>query len=96
MPTALEYIYQLELLDTNGVALPKTELGKKIGENFSDLEPSFANDKGFKLAIERAVEEQGIGARNLFFPYRPTDYHGQSPYSPNDLFEIKKPGNYTL
>ena len=95
VPTALEYIYQLELLDTNGVTLPKTELGKKIGVKFWDLEPSFANDKGFKLAIERAMDEPSIGARNLFFPFKP-GYGGQPFYSPNDLFEIKQPGNYML
>jgi hypothetical protein len=95
LPTALEYIYQLELIDTNGVALTKTELGKKVGVKYMDLEPTFANEKGFKLAIQHVMDEPGVGARNLFFPFRP-GYGGRPFYSPNDLFESKQPGNYTL
>jgi hypothetical protein len=95
IPTALEYIYQLELIDTNGVALPKTELGKKIGVKFLDLEPSFAIDNGFKLARERAMDEPSWGGRYLFFPTR-AGYGGQATYSPEDLFEIKRSGNYML
>jgi hypothetical protein len=96
MPTALEYVYQLDLLDTNGVALPKTELGKRIGVKFWDLEPSFANNTGFKLSREHTTESgTGIGAQWLFFPTK-SGFGGQPIYSPNDLFEIKQPGNYTL
>jgi hypothetical protein len=96
MPTAPEYVYQLELLDTNGIALPKTELCKNIGVKYWDFAPSFAKDSGFKLAEEHIVNGQGIGARYLFFPHRSGYFNGEPFYSPNDLFEIKNPGNYTL
>jgi hypothetical protein len=96
MPTALEYVYQLELFDTNGVAMPKTKLGKRVGVKFFDLEPSFTNDTGFKLAREHTTEPgTGIGAQWLFFPEK-SGAGGQPIYSPNDLFEIKNPGNYAL
>ena len=94
MPTAVEYVYQIELLDTNGFALPKKKLAEKIGKEFSDLKPSFANDTGFKLKIQHITPS--LGGEYLFFPHKPGYYNGEPFYSPNDLFEIKQPGNYTL
>jgi hypothetical protein len=95
IPTAPEYIFRIELLDTNGIALPKTELGKRVGTKFFDLDTSFDSNKGFKLRIERAMDEPDWGGQYLFFPFRP-GYGGQPFYSPNDLFEIKNPSNYKL
>jgi hypothetical protein len=94
MPTAHEYIYKIELFDTNGVEVPKTKLGKDVGTKFFALEPIFNPYKGYKLAIETTVNE-GSGWCYLFFPYRP-GYGGQPFYSPNDLFDVSRPGRYTL
>jgi len=94
MPTALEYVYRLELLDTNGSALPPTKLAEKIGVKFLDFKPSFANDTGFNLKILQT--DPSLGGEHLFFPHRPGYFNGEHFYSPNDLFEIKQPGNYTL
>lgn len=94
MPTALEYVYQLELLDTNGFALPKKKLAEKIGVKFWDFKPLFDNETGFDLT--RVHITPSLGGPYLFFPHRPGHYNGEPNYSPNDLFEIKQPGNYTL
>jgi hypothetical protein len=94
MPTTLEYVYQVELLDTNGAALPKKKLAEKIGVKFLDLKPSFTNDTGFELT--RVHITPSLGGPYLFFPHKPGYYNGEPFYSPNDLFEIKQSGNYTL
>ena len=94
MPTTLEYLYQIELLNTNGFALPKTKLAEKVGVKFLDLKPLFANDTGFKLKIQHITPN--LGGEYIFFPHKSGDYNGEPYYSPNDLFEIKQPGNYTL
>jgi hypothetical protein len=42
-PTQPEYAYQVDLFDTNGVAMPKTELGEKVGSNFLDFDSTPSN-----------------------------------------------------
>jgi len=95
IPTAPEFIYQIELLDTNGIAMPKTEFGKTVGTRFLDLDTSFDGNKGFKLRMEHPSYGPEFGGQHLFFPTRP-GYKDQRFYSPTDLFEIKDPGNYKL
>src|SRR2546425_981835 len=36
-PTQPEYAYAVELFDTNGIALPRTSLGKRAGSRFLDF-----------------------------------------------------------
>lgn len=81
MPQAVEYAYRAELFDTNGVAAPKTKLGKRVGSNFLQLNATFSN-RAARLRRTTAMDMPGFGGKSLF---RPTD-----------LFEIKKPGRYTL
>jgi hypothetical protein len=82
VPTEPEYAYQVELFDTNGVAMPKTDLGKKAGTKFFDFD-STAYEKGITI---KHLHAQKIG--------EVTD----SPFlfRPSDLFKVEKPGNYTL
>jgi hypothetical protein len=94
MPTSVEYLYQLELLDTNGIAQPKKMLAKNVGVKFLDFKPLFANDTGFELTKVHITPS--LGGPYLFFPHRSGHYNGNNSYSPDDLFEIKQPGNYSL
>lgn len=76
-PSHQEYAYQIELSDSNGVTVPKTAMGRKVGARFSDF-----NVK--KQTYRTIVEQKTVpsGWRVMF--------------RPSDLFEIQKPGDYTL
>jgi hypothetical protein len=80
-PTQPEYAYQVELFDTNGIAIQKTEMGKQVGKRFDDFD-EFAMKKNIKVNAE-AVKKNEPAPWSLMF-------------RPIDLFEIDKPGNYTL
>jgi hypothetical protein len=80
VPVEPEYAYQVELLDTNGVAVPKTELGKKVGTKFLDFE---ASKNEVKIKRLRADKKGKAVAMPILF-------------RPSDLFQIDKPGIYTL
>ena len=85
IPAELEYAYQVELLDTNGVAMPKTELGKKVGAKFFEFD-TFPSKKS--IAVEHmSVKKigQSAGASFLF-----------NRHPARDLFEVDRPANYTL
>jgi hypothetical protein len=82
VPAEPEYAYQVELLDSNGVAVQKTELGKKIGEKFFDFSFSAA-EKGVKIIHMHASKVGDMTSAPLLF-------------RPKDLFKIEKPGNYKL
>jgi hypothetical protein len=94
IPAEPEYAFRVELFDTNGVAMPKTELGRRVGTKFMDLDTTFSN-AGPRLAIVRPADEPGYTGQYLFFPQK-SGYGGGPFYSPSDLFEIKSPGRYTL
>jgi len=94
IPTEPEYAYQVELLDTNGTAMPKTRLGEQVGRRFFALDTTFSSE-GAQLRRAYATDKPGFPSQYLFFPSKPG--HGGRPvYSPNDLFDIKKPGRFTL
>lgn len=81
VPKQPEYAYQVELLDANGVHMPKTELGKKVGIHFLALNPSKVETKLQRLTAYE--KKDNLFGSNLLF-------------RPNDLFVIDKPGTYTL
>lgn len=82
IPTEPEYAYQVELLDTNGIAVAKTELGKTVGSKFMDfnLTPSISGIHTQMIGANR----RGNASTLLII------------FCPKDYFEITKPGNYTL
>lgn len=85
IPEKLEYAYQVELLGTNGAAMPKTQLGKMIGTKFFEFD-SRGSKNGIAVVHLRARKiGEMAGAPLLFYPYRM-----------EDLFRIDKPGRYTL
>lgn len=89
-PVKPEYAYQVELFDTNGVAVPKTAAGKRAGTKFLDFCLKTAVVRltfGPEPNAMRTMVIEKVGAErspNLF------------TFRPSDLFEISKPGNYTL
>jgi hypothetical protein len=81
IPPQPEYAYTVELFDTNGIAVTKTEMGKNIGKKFHDFDES-ALKTHVKINAE-AVKKSELAAWWLMF-------------RPSDMFEVAKPGNYTL
>lgn len=85
VPAEPEYAYQVELLDTNGVAVPKTELGKRFGTKFFDFNTT-PSKKGIAIRPLRANKKgKPVPTPCLFYPHHTSD-----------LFKIDKPGHYTL
>jgi hypothetical protein len=93
-PYAPEYAYQVELFDTNGVAMPKTDYGKRFGTKYFQLDTNFSNHDA-KLHLDMAQHEPGFGGHCLFFQTKPTQGAGYI-YTANDLFVINNPGRYRL
>jgi len=98
-PTSPENAYQVELFDTNGVAIPKTEVGKTIGTNFFDF-----NTNTFVLRSTGGYSGSGgwfgvkVKAQREAVTTKARQPQGQMLiiFRPSDLFVIDKPGNYTL
>jgi hypothetical protein len=90
VPTKPEYAYQIELFDTNGVAVPKTAAGKKMGTKFLDFDQ--------KSAVIRSTAGPEPNAMRTMVMEIVGGERSPSPFTlrPSDLFEITKPGNYTL
>ena len=85
VPAKPEYAYQIELLDTNGVAIPKTERGKNIGNKFFDVDAN-ASKNGILIHHLRADKKgQLVEMPILFYPNHVSDF-----------FMVEKPGNYKL
>jgi hypothetical protein len=80
VPAKPEYAYRVELLDTNGVAVPKTEAGKEAGSKFYEFGPRNNEIEVKHLHAERIPD---MTAAPLLF-------------RPSDLFQIEKRGAYTL
>lgn len=77
-----QYAYEVSLFGTNGVQVPKTEMGKIAGSKFSELDPTNLHT-GMKLQHLIADKpEQGLDSCHLF--------------KIKDLFKITNPGNYVL
>jgi hypothetical protein len=82
VPVEAEYAYQVDMFDTNGVAIPKKELGKKVGSKFFDFDASGS--------------QKGIATRHLFVRKIGEVTGSLSLFRPEDLFQIEKLGKYTL
>lgn len=82
VPAEPEFAYKIELLDTNGVSLPKTPRGKRAGTKFDDFdaEPS---KHGIAVKPLMAHKLDGVTEEPLLF--RATD-----------LFVVDRPGMYSL
>ena len=87
-PTKPEFAWQVELFDTNGVAVPKTAAGKKAGTKFLDF--------GLKTAVLRATFGPEPNAQRWVAMEKTMSRGGLLLFRPSDLFKIEKPGNYTL
>ena len=83
VPVESEYAYQIELLDSKGVPVPKTRLGKIVGSRFYEFN-SASSKKGVatKQLFVKPIGEQA-GAPLLFYPHKTKDF-----------FKINKPGDY--
>ncbi len=81
LPAQAESAYRVELFDSNGVTIAKTQLGKEVGIDFTDFGES-ALKKDLKVNAE-ALKKSELASWMVIF-------------RPADLFEIDKPGNYML
>jgi hypothetical protein len=92
-PANPENAYQVELFDANGVAIPKTEMGKKVGTKFLDFGPD-----SFVLHATGPDERHGVKAQLAGVTEKAWNPYGQMfiMFRPSDLFDIKDPGNYML
>lgn len=82
VPAQREYAYKVELLNSNGVPMPKTAIGKRVGTEFSDFDAKFYL-KGIPIKHLRANKEGHPVETPILF-------------RPSDLFKVDKPGKYTL
>jgi hypothetical protein len=82
IPAEPEYAYQVELFDANGVAVPRTETGKRVGRKFFNF-GNAPSKEGIRTKQMRADKKGQPAAMPILF--RPRDY-----------FKIDKPGRYTL
>jgi hypothetical protein len=82
VPAEPEYAYKIELLDTNGLSVPKTWRGSRAGSKFDDFD---AHPSKHGIAIKH------LGAHKM-------DGVTESPqlFRAADMFNIQKPGRYTL
>lgn len=98
-PTQPENAYQVELFDTNGVAIPKTEVGKKAGSKFFDF-----NTNSFVVWSTGGYSGPGgwfgvkVKSQREVVTTKAREPQGQMHiiFRPSDLFMIDKPGNYKL
>ena len=86
VPTRLPILpgdaYQIDMFDAEGNAVPKSELGKKVGTKFLDFEAS---------SLKQDAQTQ------LVYPRNRKDHFLQFYlFRPSDLFMVEKPGTYTL
>jgi hypothetical protein len=80
-PTQPEYAYEIELLDSNGLGVTKTELGKVAGSRFNNFNISTFQD----IKVQRTTANKRDQLSDMLLIFRPSD-----------LFIINKPGHYTL
>jgi len=87
-PTKPEFAWQVELFDTNGVAVPKTAAGKNAGTKFLDF--------GLKTAVVRSTLGPEPNAQHWVAMEKSMSRGGLLLFRPSDFFKIEKPGKYTL
>lgn len=98
-PNQPENAYQVELFDTNGIPVPKTETGKKVGTKFFDFNTiSFLIRATGPGGYSGPGGESGVKAQGAGVTKRAWEPRGQMLliFRPSDLFDIEKPGRYTL
>jgi hypothetical protein len=101
------YFYRAELFDTNGVAVSKTELGKKVGLHFADLDPEVGlKTSGIKFE-QRAINYGYTGGAvtlvyngNEIMSSKRSFFHGntscQLHFPASKLFKVSNAGEYRL
>ena len=91
LPADPEYAFRIELLDTNGLPVPKTEACNSIGINFYEFGPKN------KVKVKHYhANRRGRGVA-LSYLLLPADPRGSPwPDRASDLFKIPGPGRYTL
>jgi hypothetical protein len=96
-PTQPEYAYQVELFDTNGIAIPKTEAGKKVGTKFLDFNTnSFVLRSSGPEGYSGPGGRFGVKAQMTIVREKAWPYEMLLIFRPSDLFKIEKPGKYVL
>ena len=90
-PTQPEYAYQVELFDTNGIAVPKTDVGKKVGTRFLDFDIN-----SFVLRSTGPDKTNGVDSQRILVSEKVWPYEMLTIFRPSDLFKIEKPGDYIL
>jgi hypothetical protein len=81
LPHHPEYSYKVELVDANGLSIPKTKAGENVGNKF---------DEFAKLGLEKSIKPNSGAAK------KGQADGWLVMVRPSDLFEIKKPGHYML
>jgi hypothetical protein len=89
VPAEPEQAFRIELLDTNGLPVPKTDVCRKIGTKFYDFGQK---DKVKHFHVNK--KGKGTAAPYLLLPDDPRALPW--PNRPSDLFKIPGPGRYTL
>lgn len=82
VPAEPEYAYKVELLDTNGLSVPKTARGKKAGSKFDDFD-AYPSKRGIAIKHLTAHKMDGVTSEPLLFRAA-------------DMFNIEEPGRYML
>lgn len=91
IPEEPEYAYQAYLYDTNGIAVDKTDAGKKVGVKFQDF-----NAKSFYIRSSGPPVKEGVRSQAIIPRSKSSPYEMLALFRPADLFEIKHSGRYTL
>jgi len=79
---SMEYAYQVELTQSNGVPVPKTAAGRRAGSRFANFNAVYAGTRGAVRQMFTTSTKERLDLRALF--------------RPGDLFQISAPGKYTL
>ena len=82
VPVEPEYAYRIELLDTNGLTVPKTARGKRAGSRFDDFD-AHPSKRGIAIKHLAAHKMDGVTDSPMLFRAA-------------DMFKIEKPGLYRL
>lgn len=90
-PVQPEYAFQVDLVDTNGNVIQKTEAGKRVGSKFLE----FNENSFFVPSTGQSTEGKIKSQRTIVMAKRPP-FEIFRMFRPRDLFKVEKPGCYTL
>jgi hypothetical protein len=85
-----EYLCQMQLLDSNGIAVTKTRIGEKYGEQFSELK-----SYSWESVNKRGHNTGGSDRPDMTLLHTEGTESRELP-AVNKLFKIKHAGNYKL